>query len=109
MYQLYNEVILSGGYHQAVTQVGTWSRIWKRLSNYDPSITDSSFRLKKNYERFLLDYEMHNYPEHKQRAQELGLLNRPSDSNNNSEGGNSIKTRKQRAKLEQLQKEVQVS
>jgi len=73
LYQLFMEVNRIGGYHQAVTQVGSWSKIWKRLSNYDPSITDSSFRLKRNYERFLLEYEFFTYPEHKIRSQELGL------------------------------------
>jgi len=43
----------------------------KRLGNFDPSITDSSFRLKKNYERYLLDYEYKCFPDHKQQAMEL--------------------------------------
>jgi hypothetical protein len=53
---------------QVVKNVGTWSKIWKRLGNFDPSITDSSFRLKKNYERYLLDYEYKTYPEHRMQA-----------------------------------------
>jgi hypothetical protein len=40
-----------------VENIGTWSRIWKSLPNYDKSITDSSFRLKRNYEKHLLDLE----------------------------------------------------
>jgi hypothetical protein len=39
--------------------------------HFDPSITDSSFRLKKNYERYLLEYEYKVYPEHRQQAMEL--------------------------------------
>lgn len=41
------------------------------MGNFDPSITDSSFRLKKNYERYLLEYEYKCYPEHRQQALEL--------------------------------------
>jgi hypothetical protein len=41
------------------------------LGNFDPSITDSSFRLKKNYERYLLEYEYKCFPEHRQQALEM--------------------------------------
>jgi AT-rich interactive domain-containing protein 4A len=68
LYSLYNEVVEHGGYHTVVRNVGTWSKIWKRLPNYDSSITDSSYRLKKNYERFLLDFEYHCCPQHKEEA-----------------------------------------
>lgn len=57
LFQLYQVVLSYGGYEQATRKVGTWSKIWKHLDNFDPSITDASFRLKKNYERFLLDWE----------------------------------------------------
>lgn len=70
LFQLFREVVAYGGFNEVVKNVGTWSKIWKRLGNFDPSITDSSFRLKKNYERYLLDYEYKVYPEHKQQAQE---------------------------------------
>jgi len=66
LFNLFKEVIANGGYHSVVRNVGTWSKIWKRLSNFDPSITDSSYRLKKNYERYLLDYEYHCYPQHRE-------------------------------------------
>jgi len=70
LYQLFKEVISYGGFHEVVKNVGTWSKIWKRLSNFDPSITDSSFRLKKNYERYLLEYELHCFPDHRKQIQE---------------------------------------
>jgi len=65
LYQLYKEVIGHGGFIEVVKNVGTWSKIWKRLGNFDPSITDSSFRLKKNYERYLLEYEYKCHPDHR--------------------------------------------
>lgn len=68
LYQLFKEVMLFGGFNEVVKNVGTWSKIWKRLANFDPSITDSSFRLKKNYERYLLEYEYKCRPEHRQQA-----------------------------------------
>jgi len=71
LYQLFKEVTAYGGFTEVVKNVGTWSKIWKRLGNFDPSITDSSFRLKKNYERYLLEYEYKCFPEHKQQAMEM--------------------------------------
>jgi len=71
LYQLFKEVTAYGGFIEVVKNVGTWSKIWKRLGNFDPSITDSSFRLKKNYERYLLEYEYKLFPEHRQQAFEL--------------------------------------
>lgn len=65
LFQLYKEVVARGGFNEVVRRVGTWSKIWKRLSNFDPSITDSSFRLRKNYERYLLEYEFYCHPEHR--------------------------------------------
>lgn len=69
LFQLFREVVARGGFNEVVRKVGTWSKIWKRLSNFDPSITDSSFRLRKNYERYLLDYEYHLYPAHRSQEQ----------------------------------------
>jgi hypothetical protein len=71
LYQLYKEVVAAGGFLEVVKNVGTWSKIWKKLGNFDPSITDSSFRLKKNYERYLLEYEYKMFPEHRLQALEL--------------------------------------
>lgn len=68
LFNLYREVVAHGGFKEVIKNVGTWSKIWKKLSNYDPSITDSSFRLKRNYERYLLEYEFHNFPENKKRV-----------------------------------------
>jgi hypothetical protein len=68
LFQLFKEVAAYGGFNEVVKNVGTWSKIWKRLANFDPSITDSSFRLKKNYERYLLEYEYKVLPEHRQQA-----------------------------------------
>lgn len=65
LYTLFTEVLAFGGFMQVVKNVGTWSKIWKKLANYDPSITDSSFRLRKNYERYLLDFEFKHFPEHR--------------------------------------------
>lgn len=62
LYTFYKEVQSYGGYHKVISKVGTWSKIWKNLINYDPSITDASFRLKRNYERFLLDFEHFQHP-----------------------------------------------
>jgi len=85
LFQLYKEVTAHGGFNEVVKNVGTWSKIWKRLGNFDPSITDSSFRLKKNYERYLLEYEYKVFPEH--RAQALEFQDKSSmkrSSSNNS-------------------------
>jgi len=71
LFQLFREVTAYGGFNEVVKNVGTWSKIWKRLGNFDPSITDSSFRLKKNYERYLLEYEYKVFPEHRQQAIEF--------------------------------------
>jgi len=68
LFQLFKEVISYGGFNEVVKNVGTWSKIWKRLGNFDPSITDSSFRLKKNYERYLLEYEFKCFPENRQQT-----------------------------------------
>lgn len=85
LYQLFKEVTAHGGFNEVVKNVGTWSKIWKRLGNFDPSITDSSFRLKKNYERYLLEYEFKCFPDHRLQAmefQEKSSLKRSSSSNN---------------------------
>lgn len=85
LYQLFKEVTAHGGFNEVVKNVGTWSKIWKRLGNFDPSITDSSFRLKKNYERYLLEYEFKCFPEHRLQAmefQEKSSLKRSNSSNN---------------------------
>jgi hypothetical protein len=71
LFQLFKEVSAYGGFNEVVKNVGTWSKIWKRLGNFDPSITDSSFRLKKNYERYLLEYEYKIFPDHRQQALEF--------------------------------------
>jgi len=68
LFQLFREVTNFGGFNEVVKNVGTWSKIWKKLPNFDPSITDSSFRLKKNYERYLLDYEYKSNPELRHQA-----------------------------------------
>jgi len=85
LYQLYKEVTAHGGFNEVVKNVGTWSKIWKRLGNFDPSITDSSFRLKKNYERYLLEYEYKCFPEHRLQAlefQEKSSMKRSSSNPN---------------------------
>lgn len=66
IWEFWSEVMAHGGYSSVTKTVGTWSKIWKKLSNYDPSITDASFRLKKNYERYLLDFEYTLFPERKE-------------------------------------------
>lgn len=83
LFQLFKEVISYGGFNEVVKNVGTWSKIWKRLGNFDPSITDSSFRLKKNYERYLLDYEFKCYPDNRRAALESspGTMKRSSSTN----------------------------
>jgi len=86
LFQLFREVMTYGGFNEVVKNVGTWSKIWKRLGNFDPSITDSSFRLKKNYERYLLEYEYYSYPEHRKAAVEL---EKPKKSKGNSSDSSS--------------------
>lgn len=82
LFQLFREVISYGGFNEVVKNVGTWSKIWKRLGNFDPSITDSSFRLKKNYERYLLDYEFKCYPDNRRAALETSPgIKRSSSAN----------------------------
>jgi len=65
LHQLFSEVMAYGGFHEVVKKVGTWAKIWKRLDNFDASVTDASYRLKKNYERCLLDYEYKCFPENR--------------------------------------------
>jgi hypothetical protein len=84
LFQLFKEVSAYGGFNEVVKNVGTWSRIWKRLGNFDPSITDSSFRLKKNYERYLLDYEFKCFPDHRNQSVDVEKqiqIKRSSSSN----------------------------
>jgi len=71
LYTFYKEVQSYGGYTQVTDKVGTWSKIWKKLGNSDTNITDASFRLKRNYEKFLLDYEYYKNPE-RRRDDKLG-------------------------------------
>lgn len=83
LFQLYREVIAHGGFNEVVKNVGTWSKIWKRLGNFDPSITDSSFRLKKNYERYLLEYEYKSFPDHRLQADlDKSTMKRSSSAQN---------------------------
>jgi len=91
LYQLFKEVINFGGFNEVVKNVGTWSKIWKRLTNFDASITDSSFRLKKNYERYLLEYEFKCKPENRQqnfgerhKRREHAVLNHSTSSSSSS-------------------------
>jgi len=74
LFQLFREVVSHGGFNEVVKNVGTWSKIWKRLGNFDPSITDSSFRLKKNYERYLLEYEYKRFPQNRTKGPESEKL-----------------------------------
>jgi hypothetical protein len=99
LFQLFKEVTAYGGFTEVVKNVGTWSKIWKRLGNFDPSITDSSFRLKKNYERYLLDYEYKCFPENKIQAQEMEkqIQNR-NDSAPKKLKGDSSKEKQSKAK-----------
>jgi len=68
LHQLFCEVMSFGGFHEVVKKVGTWAKIWKRLDNFDASVTDASYRLKKNYERCLLDYEYKCFPENRAKS-----------------------------------------
>ena len=57
---LYNFCILvlkCGGFHSVVENEGTWSRIFKALPNYSKTETSASYRLKRIYQKFLLDFE----------------------------------------------------
>ena len=57
---LYNFCILvlkCGGFHSVVENEGTWSRIFKALPNYSKTETSASYRLKRIYQKFLLDFQ----------------------------------------------------
>lgn len=71
LFRFFEEVIAFGGYYKVIASVGTWVKIWRRLPNYDGSITDASSRLRRNYERFLFEYEMHCFPENQKNIIEL--------------------------------------
>lgn len=65
LFQLYNEVQKHGGYEQVISKNGTWAKIWRRIDIFDASLTDASTRLKKNYEKYLLDFEHFQFPKRK--------------------------------------------
>jgi len=99
LFQLFREVVSYGGFNEVVKNVGTWSKIWKRLGNFDPSITDSSFRLKKNYERYLLDYEFKCYPDNRRAALETSPgMKRSSSANSLSTVESEMKAKSNKAK-----------
>eukprot|EP01116_Phalansterium_solitarium_P003681 TRINITY_DN144_c0_g4_i1.p1 TRINITY_DN144_c0_g4~~TRINITY_DN144_c0_g4_i1.p1 ORF type:complete len:281 (-),score=77.18 TRINITY_DN144_c0_g4_i1:1010-1852(-) len=62
LFELFQRVCSFGGYSSVVRKIGTWSTIWKLLPNYDAAVTDASNRLKKNYEKYLLDFERFCHP-----------------------------------------------
>jgi len=64
LHQFFVCVMGHGGFDEVVKKVGTWAKIWKQLDNFDASVTDASFRLKRNYERCLLEYEQKRFPSH---------------------------------------------
>jgi len=101
LFQLFREVNSYGGFNEVVKNVGTWSKIWKKLNNFDPSITDSSFRLKKNYERYLLEYEHKVYPERK-----LQLVEQPKKAEPSSPLRNEKLKPKKQKRRSTTQKEI---
>jgi len=98
LFQLFREVMTYGGFNEVVKNVGTWSKIWKKLGNFDPSITDSSFRLKKNYERYLLEYEYFTYPEHRKAAVEVEKTKKPKGTSSDSSPESKSKTDRMKIK-----------
>jgi hypothetical protein len=65
--QLYLEVSSYGGYQGVMAKLGTWSCIWKSLDHdkrpAKQQMTDASFRLRRIYERYLLEYELDQHPD----------------------------------------------
>jgi len=98
LFQLFREVMTYGGFNEVVKNVGTWSKIWKKLGNFDPSITDSSFRLKKNYERYLLEYEYYTYPEHRKAAVEVEKIKKPKGMSSDSSSESKSKSDRMKIK-----------
>jgi len=94
LHQLFCEVMAHGGFAEVVKKVGTWARIWKRLDNFDASVTDASYRLKKNYERCLLEYENRRFPDHKETSQ--SALNSLQNSLNSGTDKSVVKAMKSR-------------
>ncbi|KAK8807431.1 hypothetical protein WA158_004190 [Blastocystis sp. Blastoise] len=64
LYRLFREVCAYGGCEAVVAREGTWAYIYRSLENYSPTETSASFRLKKMYSKYLLDYEkyLYNFP-----------------------------------------------
>lgn len=81
LHQFFTKVIGHGGFEEVVKKVGTWAKIWKQLDNYDASVTDASFRLKRNYERCLLEYEQKRFPQHYESCKEtIATIQKESQS-----------------------------
>ena len=61
LYRLYREVVGMGGCERVIQTEGSWTRIFRGLDNYSAKVTDASFRLKRYYVTYLLDYEQHYF------------------------------------------------
>jgi len=113
LYHFYNEVQSHGGYSSVTEKVGTWSKIWKKLGNFDTSITDASFRLKKNYERFLLEYEYRKFPSRRDNSKFTQRTKRSrsrSESSINNTGNIPTETSNQKRRrvhsIEEIEKDI---
>ena len=58
LYNLYYLVISQGGYEKVNKShgEGVWIKIFKKIDNYKPTITNASVRLKKYYHNYLLNF-----------------------------------------------------
>lgn len=59
LYRLFREVSSYGGACSVVSKEGTWARIYRGMDNFSPTETSASFRLKKMYNKYLLQFERH--------------------------------------------------
>lgn len=61
LYLLFKHVVTYGGFKSVVENEGTWAKIFRQLPNYSPTETSASYRLKKMYTKYLLEYEQTYY------------------------------------------------
>ena len=57
LYNFFILVLKCGGFDTAVEFEGTWSKIFKVLPNYSQTETSASYRLKRIYSKFLLNFQ----------------------------------------------------
>lgn len=62
LHLLYKEVVSRGGYKkmdvEAKRKKGVWASVFRALPNYNENETSASYRLRKSYEKYLLEFEL---------------------------------------------------